>query len=340
MPYYGDLKKSDPADRRTAEGLLRLKVALDKEIPAKTFDRKLLIATWNIRELGSRKYGARDSECLHYIAEIIHHFDLVAVQEVRDNLDEFQAIMRLLGAWWKPLFTDVTEGAQGNNERTAFLYDSRKLSFKGLAGEITLPPVKKGKVYEPVLQISRSPFLTGFQAGWFKFTICTTHLYYGLAKADDPQRLREMTVLSEFLAARVAEKTAFAKNMILLGDFNIFRNDGDNADETFKVLGKNGFKVPAGVQQVTSNAAGGKHYDQIAFIAPAVDDQLAESRSGAFNFFAHVYRPEDEAVYNPAVPEKTSYKEWRTYRMSDHLPLWVELDIDFSDEYLQGKLST
>jgi len=28
------------------------------------------------------------------------------------------------------------------------------------------------------------------------------------------------------------------------------------------------------------------------------------------------------------------YEEWRTFQMSDHLPLWVELEIDFSDGYL------
>ena len=28
-------------------------------------------------------------------------------------------------------------------------------------------------------------------------------------------------------------------------------------------------------------------------------------------------------------------KDWRTFHGSDHLPLWVELEIDFSDEYLE-----
>ena len=28
--------------------------------------------------------------------------------------------------------------------------------------------------------------------------------------------------------------------------------------------------------------------------------------------------------------------EWRTFHGSDHLPLWVELEIDFSDTYLTG----
>jgi hypothetical protein len=31
---------------------------------------------------------------------------------------------------------------------------------------------------------------------------------------------------------------------------------------------------------------------------------------------------------------KDYYVEWRTFQMSDHLPLWVELKSDFSDSYL------
>jgi uncharacterized protein with NRDE domain len=27
-------------------------------------------------------------------------------------------------------------------------------------------------------------------------------------------------------------------------------------------------------------------------------------------------------------------KKWRTFQMSDHLPLWLELKVDFSSEYL------
>ena len=29
---------------------------------------------------------------------------------------------------------------------------------------------------------------------------------------------------------------------------------------------------------------------------------------------------------------------WRTHQMSDHLPMWVELRIDFSEQYLKRKL--
>jgi hypothetical protein len=35
---------------------------------------------------------------------------------------------------------------------------------------------------------------------------------------------------------------------------------------------------------------------------------------------------------------ENAYKQWRTFKMSDHLPLWVELGVDFGTEYLQKKL--
>ena len=30
------------------------------------------------------------------------------------------------------------------------------------------------------------------------------------------------------------------------------------------------------------------------------------------------------------------YRQWRTFQMSDHLPLWLEVVTDYSDDYLAG----
>jgi hypothetical protein len=45
---------------------------------------------------------------MYYIAEIISHFDLVAVQDVRDDLDGLRRLMKLLGKHWKVIFIDVS----------------------------------------------------------------------------------------------------------------------------------------------------------------------------------------------------------------------------------------
>ncbi len=34
--------------------------------------------------------------------------------------------------------------------------------------------------------------------------------------------------------------------------------------------------------------------------------------------------------------ERACPRDWRTYRMSDHLPMWIESGIDDSDSYLEG----
>jgi endonuclease/exonuclease/phosphatase family metal-dependent hydrolase len=332
MPFYKNLDNTQITDRQTAEGLLRLKPALDTAIPAKTVDSTLMLASWNLREFGGTKSGGRDKEALFYIAEIISRFDLVAVQEVRDNLDALDGLMEILGSWWKYLVSDVTLGVQGNQERSAFIYDTRKLSFGGLAGELLPPVIKKDGTLNASFAAARTPFLAGFRAGWFKFTICTQHLYYGESKADDPQRQKEAEMVVSLLKDRMKSKDRWANNSILLGDFNVFTTN----DKTFMALEKGNFKLPAGLRGKYTNANLDKPFDQMAFLAPDVERQIQTVRAGVFPFYKLVYRDEDQARYLPDGNLRT-YKEWRTYKMSDHLPIWVELGVDFGTEYLERK---
>ena len=57
-----------------------------------------------------------------------------------------------------------------------------------------------------------------------------------------------------------------------------------------------------------------------------------------FDYYQHVYRKEDENLYagERAKKPSSSFKDWRTYRMSDHLPMWIELNIDDGDTYLKS----
>ena len=59
-------------------------------------------------------------------------------------------------------------------------------------------------------------------------------------------------------------------------------------------------------------------------------------KSGVFPFFDFVYRDVDAATYLPGKPA-TDYRQWRTFKMSDHLPVWVQLDVDFGEDYLKRK---
>jgi endonuclease/exonuclease/phosphatase family metal-dependent hydrolase len=347
MPFYYTLNGTKANDKRTAQGLIRLKEAFEKaHLPRRSIGQNLVLATWNIREFDSSKYGIRGRECLMYIAEIIDNFDLVAVQEVREDLTALNKLMDYLGGWWKCLLTDVTLGTQGNGERMAFLFDSRKISFGGLASELVVPPQKEdNKTYTPADQLARTPFLVGFRAGWFKFTICTVHILYGEAIPDEPRRIKEIEILAKLLANQAKGNYAWSRNMILLGDFNIFRPE----DQTMQAITSAGFIVPKQIQKLPSNVAQNKHYDQIAFITQDIEDELELAKAGVFNVFQQVYRDGDEAVYVEEMgkdyaeqldekAKRRHYREWRTYQMSDHFPMWVELGIDFSKKYLERKL--
>lgn len=332
MPFYKLINSKTDEGRRTAEGLLRLKTALDNAMPPKALDRTLLLASWNVREFGGDKYGGREDEPLFYLAEILSRFDIIAMQEIRGNLNELDRLMNILGSWWDYVVSDVTLGRAGNDERHAYVYDTRKLTFGGLAGELVPPMTKRNGNLASDFAFARTPYLAGFRAGWFKFTICTQHFYYGESKPDDPQRVKEAETVVGLLRERMKSKDRWAKNAILLGDFNVF----SIKDKTFLALGEADFHVPDRLRGQYSNAKLDKPFDQIAFLAPDVKNQLTMAKAGVFPFFECVYRDSDQRQYLPEGDAK-AYQAWRTYKMSDHLPIWVELGVDFGSDYLERK---
>ena len=59
MPYYFPLRWNFTADEaaHTAERLLRLRGQMRAEIPARSVNDTLLLATWNLRDFDSNKFG-------------------------------------------------------------------------------------------------------------------------------------------------------------------------------------------------------------------------------------------------------------------------------------------
>lgn len=352
MPFYFPIRWNFNAEerQRTVDRLLALRRQIRDEIPPRTADDTLLLATWNIRDFDSNKFGhgPRLKESLFYIAEIISSFDLVAVQEVNEDLSALKTVMRILGPDWGYIATDKTEGSAGNQERMVFLYDTRKVRFQNIAGEIVLPTTQ---LVEGERQFSRTPYLVAFQSGWFVFMICTAHIYYGSDSGEKlARRIEEINAIARLLSRRADDESA---NYILLGDFNIVSPE----HQTMQALKKNGFIVPEQLSHLPSNIRLDKHYDQIVFKARDGQVQFG-GRAGVFNLYQSVFRDEDRDLYlekmsnvseleldNDGRPNdsehNTSYYlgTWRTFQMSDHLPMWVELKIDFSEQYLQGLLT-
>jgi len=367
MPNYYYLRsRVKKADRNTViDKLLNLRKRLDKYIPPKDADHNLLLATWNIRDfdkVNRRGFGKRLPESHFYIAEIISRFDIVAVQEV-NQLGEWEQVMDILGPNWSYIATDVTDRSLGGNgERMVFVYDRRKVWHQHIAGEIVLPTsMLISKVEAEVgedkfvagKQFRRTPFVASFQSGWFKFDLCTVHIYYGERSGEKlQQRVEEIDAVAKYLGERADINLGEDRATILLGDFNIVSPE----HKTMKALLKNKFKVPKDLQHPT-NVIKTHYYDQIAFktkrnvlefIDSNTDDPLKKN-AGVFDLFGSAYKTSQQADYEDAMREtsalakkpyfgdlKKYYKAWRTYQLSDHNPLWVRLKVNESEAYLKA----
>jgi Endonuclease/Exonuclease/phosphatase family len=292
-----------------AEGLKLIRKRIETaKIPPSKLDETLNIATWNIRELGKKK---RSEAAIHYIAEIIGQFDLVGIVELRDNLDDLNRILPILGPYWDVVYSDVIPDAGGNRERICYIFDSRAVRFNGMAAEASPPRVKRGTEYISDDSWWRSPYVASFKSGNYDFLAFTTHVRWGDSNAA---RLKEIQGLANWVGAKVAEKNAEDKDIIVMGDFNIpSRND-----PMFAAITSTGLQLPKALiaDDFGTNLARDKRYDQILHF-PRFADSFTNA-GGVVDFYA--------SDHKPLFPDLTKLEF--TFQMSDHLPLWIQINTD------------
>lgn len=324
MAFYKALKKYNLEDSNwIAKRLLSLRKCLDRDITSERDPDSLIIGSWNIRAFDGGK--PRRDESYHYIAEIIDRFDMCAIQEIKKDLMPLKKLVSYLGPNWDYFVTDITLGLQGNTERQAFLYNKNKVFFRNVIGELVLPPndLIEGE------QIARTPFFASFQSNWFKFTICSSHITF----AENRLRALEIDAIAKIISKRAVKENEI---YVFLGDMNIDTID----DDTFKALSTNNLNVPLFGD---TNLAGGKSFDQITFTNKPRKTELL--RFGKFNWREAVYKENEIDLYKQ-IAEKSrgkpykswnpkSYRKWTTNEMSDHLPIWVEIKTDYSNDYLK-----
>lgn len=304
--------------RDTALGLKALRKRIAKaKIPSSKLDESINIATWNVRDFGKSR---RMTASIHYIAEIMNQFDLIAVTEVRDNLSDLNRVLKILGPYWRAVFSDFDSDRGGNRERVAYVYDKRAVTFTGLAAEAD-GPRKKDKItkeYVPKLSWWRKPYMASFRAGSFDFTLITAHIRWADKAAD---RLAPLNLLAEWINKRRNSKYAFDKDFIVLGDFNIPKV----GDKLYEALTSRELRMPASLRGVHgTNLAKDKHYDQI--LHSPMSERMFSDKGGRLDFFEKSFKP----LYRNV--RKSKHK--LTFELSDHLPLWIQLDVDNEDAEL------
>lgn len=370
MPWYNDLRPISDENKknyalifpdmtndekvRTIDNIIKLREALEA-IPEKRTDKNLLLCSWNLKDFGSYKH--RQPESYFYLAEIISKFDLVSIQECRANLEPLKILLRILGSDWTYLYNDISDHDGSNSERSLIIYDKRRCNFSGQAGEIILH--HKISENHDLKQFNRIPYLTGFTAEWKKFSLLTLHLQPGNGTDDEEIRKAEIDFLMKLLKKRLnrtSEVRLWSDNLIILGDMNLYTAD----TEAFQLLKDNHFiEVDDLIGKDTTTAASDNMFDHIFFYNKSEYPALEKTnKGGVFRMFDTVFK--DDQANHPAYLEyidileqiriaegdgpyankETYYKtHWRTRQMSDHYPIWVEMQIDSSDDFLANKLT-
>lgn len=305
--------------------LLRSRIRASKVARA-SLDESVNIATWNVRDFGKRR---RSKAAIHYIAEVMDSFDIIALVELRDNLRDLNRVLSVLGPFWKVVFSDYNRDGGGNSERLAYVYDSRAVTFTGLAAEARPPMEKVDGEYVPQITWWRSPFMASFRAGHFDFILLSAHIRWGEGTGA---RVAPLQALADWVSDRRGERFVGDKDIILLGDFNI----PSRGSKTFKAITSKGLEVAPGLlkKDFGTNLARNKRYDQI-FHYP-MHPSLYLNSAGKYRAPAGVvdfYKGDHRKLF----PNLT--KNEFTYQMSDHLPLWMQMNIGNHDLKLDARIN-
>jgi endonuclease/exonuclease/phosphatase family metal-dependent hydrolase len=301
--------------------LAPLRAGLNAELPARSADT-VLIGTWNIRDFagltaawqsGAQASPKRNLTDVCAIAEIVSRFDVVAIQEVRNDLTALRTLMRRLGSDWGFLVTDATAGQRGNGERLTYVFDRRTLRASGLVGELVIDEATFGDDATPLRhQFARTPYLVSFASidESIAFTLMTLHIDYGKKPAD---RTPEIVTFANRLRDAAADPDEFSRNLIALGDFNIDRWDDPNG-QAFVSAGLSPPQELLDQPRSIFDKSETQHYfDQIAWFTSGDREELTlryTKRAGRIEWTKYVL----DDLSNTA-------KSWR---ISDHYPLWAQ----------------
>lgn len=315
-----------------------------RNVPKKEAN-KLLFASWNIANLGEQKRLSND---LKLIAHLLSKFDLIAVQEIKNNYQKFEELAGLMTG-----YDYIMSDTAGNNERLGFLYDTKKVSLGKLFAEVAIArkDFPRLSVYVPYtfrkenrvevfydlefIPFDRNPFLGTFKAGNLDFTVANVHLYFGAYKdsrtteerAKYARRVLEIYTLSKWVQKRLRSDFTYDKDIIVVGDMNV--PEMNKSDDAYKALLKSGL-LPTDYFSKTggSNLGGSKSYDQLALAKGNLQHRIINF--DVFDFDNGIFSGLWDKLNNEEMSEVKKVSKFNAYTkayISDHRPLWIQLDI-------------
>ena len=169
----------------------------------------------------------RTSDCC-VIAEILSWFELNAVQEVADNLDDFLKVVSKLPSYFDWIFSDRA----GNDERSAYAFDTRRVSLGPKIGEVAIVDsarrhIKLPGITRKFVGFNRDPYLATFTVENTNLLLANCHLLFGSQgtaaekKASIERRQLEAYAIARWCDLRRSDKHAWTRNIMAIDDFNL-----------------------------------------------------------------------------------------------------------------------
>lgn len=252
----------------------------------------LTVASWNVRVFST---GSRNDIEIGLIAERLEQFDLIALQEVKDEevVERTVVILARRGQSYESIVGPPVGRAV--TERYAFLWRPDKVSL-----------TSQGETYDDSLDLFiREPFAASFAAGRFDFTLATVHVIFGSSVAE---RRREVAAL-DYVYNWLQDADTEEQDVILLGDFNL-----PFGDETWKNLWPLHLYPVLG-PAVPTMISDSEVYDNF-WLNPGLTSEYT-GMAGVDRFDETAFDGNDNAA---------------SLMVSDHRPIWATFRTDADDD--------
>jgi endonuclease/exonuclease/phosphatase family metal-dependent hydrolase len=234
------------------------------------------------------------------IAQIVSHFDLVAIQEVHSDGLPVQRLVSLINASGGQYLATVSEPIRGagsnHGESYAFVWDDSRIKLVQNSAYLVRDHQKRMNREPMVASFEvRAPPLPGQRP--FRFTIINAHTDPNRVSTQTPDN--EINVLDDvFVRVRQYEyETAGEEDCILLGDLNV---SSDGLRELAQI--PNVVSIAADLPTNTSRTATLDHI--------LIDRQMTREYSGRFGVIDF--------------QRDLGLSERQALLISDRLPLWAE----------------
>jgi len=247
------------------------------------------VASFNIQVFGEKKLAKPRVQNL--LAEIVRHFDIVAIQEIRSKQEIMPRFMDAVNATGRhyDFVVGPRLGRSTSKEQYAFVYDTASIEIDRNA---------LYTVADPDDLLHREPLV-----GWFRvrgpppdqaFTFSLVDIH-----TDPDETKQELDALADVFRA-VRDDGRGEDDVILLGDLNV-------DDHHLGRLGQLS-QIHWAISGVATNTRGNKLYDNIIFSDVATSEYMG--RWGVFDMVREFNLTIDEAL-----------------EISDHMPVWAEFSL-------------